>query len=243
MAGFFSRSVLPQMQPVFAHAVGMQFGHLEPVTVQLGNLYVRCKGGNHEGDTVAFVQQEILLQRIEDITHGSRSAFGGKQVESSARRTVVAHFLIQVVAYQHFGELQDAVGHRILVAYDAFRPFVYEAVGVDGMLHQHVVVGLFQQFGSGLVGIAFEELLKAGGNTLFFGDAGDAFGEKHDVTAFFQSEFSQKEKGFAWSGCNPVGITAPGVQHGTGGLFQAFICHVDKTVFQFKGTDILHLLF
>ena len=58
-------------------------------------------------------------------------------------------FLIQVVAYQHFGELQDAVGHRILVAYDAFRPFVYEAVGVDGMLHQHVVVGLFQQFGSG----------------------------------------------------------------------------------------------
>lgn len=67
-------------------------------------------------------------------------------------------------------------------------------LSVDGMLHQHVVVGLFQQFGSGLVGIAFEELLKAGGNTLFFGDAGDAFGEKHDVTAFFQSEFSQEEK-------------------------------------------------
>ena len=85
-------------------------------------------------------------------------------------------------------------GHRILVAYDAFRPFVYEAVGVDGMLHQHVVVGLFQQFGSGPVGIAFGELLKAGGNTLFFGDAGDAFGEEHDVTAFFQSEFPRRKR-------------------------------------------------
>ena len=49
-------AVLPQVQPVLAHAVGMQFGHLKSVAVQLGNLYIRCKGGNHEGDAVTFVQ-------------------------------------------------------------------------------------------------------------------------------------------------------------------------------------------
>ena len=125
------------------------------------------------------------MQGVEDIAHGGCSAFGGKQVERSSWRTVVAHFLIQVVAYQHFGELQNAVGHGILVAYNAFRPFVDKAVRVDGMLHQHIVVGLLQQFGSGLIGIAFEELLKTGGNALLFGNAGDAFGKEHGVAAFF----------------------------------------------------------
>ncbi len=47
-----------------------------------------------------------------------------------------------------------------------------------------------------------------------------------------------KEEGFTWSGCNPVGVTAPCVQHGTGGFLQTFICHVDQTVLQSKGTDI-----
>ena len=111
------------------------------------------------------------------------------------------------------------------------------------MLHQHIVVGLFQQFGSGLIGVAFEELLETRGNALFFGDAGNTFGKEHDVTAFFQPELSQEEKGLAWSGCNPVRITAPGVQHGTGCFFQTFICHIDKTVFQLEGADILHLFF
>lgn len=56
--------------------------------------------------------------------------------------------------------MKDAVGHGILVAYNAFGPFVYKAVGVGGMLHQQVVVGLFQQFGARCVIVLFRKASK-----------------------------------------------------------------------------------
>ena len=62
--------------------------------------------------------------------------------------------------------MKDAVGHGILVAYNAFGPFVYKAVGVGGMLHQQVVVGLFQQFGARYVIVLFQEGFEA--QCLFF---------------------------------------------------------------------------
>ena len=63
--------------------------------------------------------------------------------------------------------MKDAVGHGILVAYNAFGPFVYKAVGVGGMLHQQVVVGLFQQFGARYVIVLFQEGFEARGNAFF----------------------------------------------------------------------------
>ena len=87
--------------------------------------------------------------------------------------------------------MKDAVGHGILVAYNAFGPFVYKAVGVGGMLHQQVVVGLFQQFGTRCVIVLFQEGFEAGGNAFFFGDACNALGQIHDATALFQAEASQ----------------------------------------------------
>lgn len=65
--------------------------------------------------------------------------------------------------------MKDAVGHGILIAYNAFGPFVYKAVGVGGMLHQQVVVGLFQQFGARYVIVLFQEGFEVGGNAFFSG--------------------------------------------------------------------------
>ncbi len=65
--------------------------------------------------------------------------------------------------------MKDAVRHGILVAYNAFGPFMYKAVGVGGMLHQQVVVGLFQQFGARYVIILFQEGFEARGNPFFSG--------------------------------------------------------------------------
>ena len=87
--------------------------------------------------------------------------------------------------------MKDAVGHGILVAYNAFGPFVYKAVGVGGMLHQQVVVGLFQQFGARYVIVLFQEGFEARGNAFFFGDACNSLGQIHDAAALFQAEASQ----------------------------------------------------
>ena len=75
------------------------------------------------------------MEGVEEVTHGGGSAFGGKEVECAAWRAVIAHFLRQVILHQYFGEVQDAVGHRILVTDDGFRPFMYQCVRVGSMLH------------------------------------------------------------------------------------------------------------
>ena len=148
-------AVLPEVHPFAIHAVGMYFGHLKLVAAELWNFNIGGKGGNHEDDAVPFVQQEIFLQGVEYIAHGGCSTFGGKQVIGTPGRTVVAHLLREIVLHKDFCKMKDAVGHGILVAYNAFGPFVYKAVGVGGMLHQQVVVGLFQQFGTRCVIVLF----------------------------------------------------------------------------------------
>ena len=127
--------VLPEVESVVRHAVGMQFYHVELVATQLRNFNVGGESGHHQGDTVTFIQQEVLLEGIEEVTHGGGSAFGGKEVECAAWRAVIAHFLRQIILHQYFGEVQDAVGHRVLVADDGFCPFMYQGVGIGGMLH------------------------------------------------------------------------------------------------------------
>ena len=134
--------------------------------------------------------------------------------------------------------MKDAVGHGILVAYNAFGPFVYKAVGVGGMLHQQVVVGLFQQFGARYV-IVLSGRLRSGRQCLFRGCL-QCPQANHDAAALFQAEASQRGKGLAWSGCNPVGVAAPCVQHGTGGFLQTLVCHVYQAVLQFERTDRFH---
>ena len=127
--------VLPKVEPVVRHAVGMQLYHVELVAAQLRNFDIRSEGGHHKGDAVTFVQQEVFLKGVEEVTHGGGSAFGGKEVECAAWRAVIAHFLRQVILHQYFGEVQDAVGHRVLVADDGFCPFMHQGVGIGGMLH------------------------------------------------------------------------------------------------------------
>ena len=236
-------AVLPEVHPFVIHAVGMYFGHSKLVAAELWDFNIGGKGRNHEDDAVPFVQQEVFLQGVEDVAHGGCSTFGGKQVIGTPGRTVVAHLLRKVILHKDFCKMKDAVGHGILVAYNAFGPFVYKAVGVGGMLHQQVVVGLFQQFGARYVIVLFQEGFEAGGNAFFFGDACNSLGQIHDAAALFQAEASQQEEGFAWSGCNPVGVAAPCVQHGTGGFLQTLVCHVYQAVLQFERTDRFHFLF
>ena len=111
------------------------------------------------------------------------------------------------------------------------------------MLHQQIVVGLFQKLGTVGGIVLFEECFEAGGNAGFFGNTGDTFGKVHHATAFFQAELSQQEEGFAWGGGYPVGVTAPGIQHGAGGFLQAFVGHINETVLQLERADGLHFLF
>ena len=99
------------------------------------NFNVGGESGHHQGDTVTFIQQEVFLEGVEEVTHGSGSAFGGKEVECTSWRAVITHFLRQIILHEYFGEVQDAVGYRILVADDGFCPFMYQGVGIGGMLH------------------------------------------------------------------------------------------------------------
>ena len=66
-----------------------------------------------------------LLEQTYNYLLMQHAAFGGKEVECAAWRAVIAHFLRQVILHQYFGEVQDAVGHRVLVTDDGFCPFMY----------------------------------------------------------------------------------------------------------------------
>ena len=89
--------------------------------------------------------------------------------------------------------------------------------------------------------VLFQEGFEARGNAFFSGMPAIPR-QIHDAAALFQAEASQQEEGFAWSGCNPVGVAAPCVQHGTGGFLQTLVCHVYQAVLQFERTDRFHFL-
>ena len=96
---------MPKVETVVRHAVGMYLGHVELVAAQLRYLNIGGEDGNHEEDAVAFVQKKVFLQGVEDIAHSSGAAFGGEEVVSAAWRTVITHFLRQIVLYQYLGEV------------------------------------------------------------------------------------------------------------------------------------------
>ena len=203
-------------------------------------LYIRSEYRGKQDDLVAFVEKEILLQGIEYIAHRGSSSFGGEKVELPFGRAVVAQLLFQVVFDQHFRIFQDTVGNGILVADDAFRPFVYEVILIDSFLVHQIIIGIFQQCHAGRAGVLHQELRETGGDTFLFGDTGQSnhflaiFG---GTGAFFQSELAEQEKGFAGYSTDPVRIATPCVQHDMRTLTGAFVRKVYQDIFQFERTD------
>ena len=80
----------------------MDFGYIEQVAGLFRYLYIRSEYRGEQDDLVTFTKKEILLQRIEYITHRGGSPFGSKEIELPFGRAVVAQFLLQVVFDQYF---------------------------------------------------------------------------------------------------------------------------------------------
>ena len=182
--------VLPGVQSVCRHLIRRYFRNVKFIASQLRNFNIRSEDRYHQGDSIPFIEQEVFLQRVENVAHGCCSAFGGKQIVFAFRRTTVAHLLCQIVLHNHFGKLQNAVRHRILIAYHSFRPFVDKGIRVGSMFQQHVLISPFQQLCPRLAVVGLEESLKAGGNSVFLRNTGYSFRQVHHTPTLFQSEFT-----------------------------------------------------
>ena len=77
------------MIAVFCHLQGFYLYDIKKITSLFRNLYIRSEYRSEENDLVSLIQQEILLQGIEDITHGGSSALGSEKVEYSLRGLVI----------------------------------------------------------------------------------------------------------------------------------------------------------
>lgn len=120
-----------------------------------------------------------------------------------------------------------------------FGPFVYKAVRVGGMLHQQGSCMVCSSNLARYVIVLFQEGFERG--NAFFGMPAISSGKSMMRRHFFQAETSQEE-GFAWSGCNPVGVGCACVQHGTGGFLWALDSSAMSIgrVLQFERTDRFH---
>ena len=77
------------MIAVFCHLQSFYLYDIKKITGLFRNLYIRSEYRSEKDDLVSLIQQEILLQGIEDVTHGGSSAFGSEKVEYSLGGPVV----------------------------------------------------------------------------------------------------------------------------------------------------------
>ena len=112
--------------------------------------------------------------------------------------------------------------------------------GVGGMLHQQVVVGLFQQFGARYVIVLFRKASKREAMP-FFGDACNALGKSMMRRHSSRPKLPNRKKASRGAVAIQL-VAAPCVQHGTGGFLQTLVCHVYQAVLQFERTDRFHFL-
>ena len=134
--------ILPGMISVTRHFQRMYFRYIKQITDLFGYFYIRSKDRSKQDDLVSFIQQEVLLKRVEDVTHGSRTALGGKQIEFTFGRLVVAQCLIQIITHQYFRIFQNTVGNRILVTDHTFCPLMYQVVFINILYTYHIIIGI-----------------------------------------------------------------------------------------------------
>ena len=72
----------------------------------------------------------------------------------------------------------------------SFRPFMNERVRVGCVLHQHIVISLFQQVGSRCLFVIFQESLETCGYSCFLRDTRYPFFRREYTAAFTKAELS-----------------------------------------------------
>ena len=130
------------MIPVSGHFKRVDLDHIEQVTRLFGYFDIWSKDRSEQDDLIAFIQQEVLLQGVEDITHRSCPAFCCKKVELTFGRMAIAKCQLQIVFYQHFRIFQNTVRNRVLVTNHPFGPFMYEVVFIDTLFTDHIFVSI-----------------------------------------------------------------------------------------------------
>ena len=134
--------ILPGMISVTRHFQRMYFRYIKQITGLFGYFYIRSKDRSKQDDLVSFIQQEVLLKGVEDVTHGSRTTLGGKQIEFTFGRLVVTQCLIQIITHQYFRIFQNTVGNRILVTNHTFCPLMYQVVFINILYTYHIIIGI-----------------------------------------------------------------------------------------------------
>ena len=81
---------LPSLRQFLAASM---FTTLKAIAVEVSDLDVGRECRHRQRDGVAAMQQVVLHQRIEDVTHRRGAALDGKDVELAGRRSPVAHLL------------------------------------------------------------------------------------------------------------------------------------------------------
>ena len=120
----FGRGILPASRRIRVH---LNFHQL--VVVQLGNLDIGREDRRAEGDLVAWRQQLVLAQRIEDVCYPRRAAFDREQVYVSRRQWAADQFPLEVVAHDDFGDGKHARRGGIIAGENSGRQLVQERRG------------------------------------------------------------------------------------------------------------------
>ena len=221
------------------------YGHdVESEAVEFGNLDVGREQRCHKRYAVAFLDEVVGLEGVEGIAHGGCSALGGEEVEVAAFAGVpVAEFLGEIRLYDCLGVFEYAGRGGVLVAYYALGPFVGEFVGVGFELVDEVAVRAFEQSASFAVAVVDEELLKARGYARAARYAGYSGRVGVHAFALRHSPRSEQEECFAGVVGYPVGVAAPCIEEGGGGLAGVVLGKRYQFVFDFKGAHAAERLF
>ena len=224
------------MVTVFFHSVGRNIDDLKPELGELGDFNVGSEARCEQSQLVAFVQQEILLQRLEGVTHSGCRAFGGEKIIYSLV-ILAAHRPAEIVADHHLGIFQRARRSGIMVSEDSIYHFKDEIIGINAVGGSHVVIVVFQHFSPVIVLVGFDEVKITFGATVLR-RRGDYPYRSVEYLSFGLggSEETEKEESLAGTRQKPVGVATAGIEECGCRTLRVFFSQTYQSAFYFKRT-------
>ncbi len=104
--------------------VGIDVHFFQPIIVQFRYFDVGRKSWHTDGDCIAFIKYLVLFQRVENIGHGSSSAFDRKYIEFIGTHVTADHLAHEIMLHNLFADLQHTRRNRIVTPKNAFHHFM-----------------------------------------------------------------------------------------------------------------------